>query len=194
MIKKPFYFLRHGETEWNIKRKWQGITDIPLNEKGVAQAEAVQPHVSSLGIKAVYSSPLQRARVTAELATQGLDIPIHTLDDLREVSFGPYEGANHYEVDWIQGWLKGEHVEGVEGYHAFIERCRGAINHALGFDGPVLIVAHGGVFWSVRHHGQLDPALRAWNCALFHLQPPQGAHPAWQHAALNEDETAPIEG
>ena len=194
MIKKPFYFLRHGETEWNIKRRWQGKSDIPLNDKGVAQAQAVRPHLEGLGIKAIYSSPLQRAKTTATLASAGLDIPIHTLDDLQEVSFGPYEGANHYEVDWMQDWLKGGHVEGVEGYNAFIERCRGAINQALSYDGSVLIVAHGGVFWSVRHYGQLDPNLRAWNCSLFHLQPPKGDHPGWLHSALNEDQTAPIGG
>ena len=194
MIQKPFYFLRHGETEWNIKRRWQGKTDIPLNDTGVAQAKAVQPLIAGLGIKTICTSPLQRAATTAALASEGLDIPIQTVDDLQEVSFGPYEGANHYEVDWIQDWLKGGHVEGVEGYDDFIERCRGAINHALSFDGPVLIVAHGGVFWSVRHHGLLDPQLRAWNCSLFHLQPPQRDHPAWLHSALNEDHTAPIAG
>ena len=192
MIRKPFYFLRHGETDWNINRRWQGSSDIPLNDTGIAQAQAVQPLVAGLDIQTVCTSPLQRATLTAELATAGLDVPIHTIDDLQEVSFGPYEGVMHYEVDWIQDWLQGGHVDGVEGYDAFIERCRKAINHALGFEGPVLIVAHGGVFWSVRHHGGLDPALRAWNCSLFHIEPPRGGHPAWQHTALNADQTAPI--
>jgi broad specificity phosphatase PhoE len=194
LTKKPFYFLRHGETEWNRNRRWQGISDIPLNNTGIEQAEALQPLIADLGIQTICASPLQRAFVTAELASEGLDIPIHAIDGLKEVSFGPYEGVNHYEVDWIQDWLKGDHVEGVEGYDAFITRCVEAINQALNFDGPVLIVAHGGVFWSVRHHGQLDPELRAWNCSLFHIQPPLGDHPAWQHTALNEESTAPIVG
>jgi probable phosphoglycerate mutase len=186
LIHKPFYFLRHGETAWNKERKWQGAQDIPLNQTGLAQAAAVRPFLENLGIKTICVSPLQRATKTADLAAGHLGARVETLEGLREVGFGPYEGTGHLDNPWYEDWKRGLHVEGVEGHSAFIERSLVAINHALAFEGPILIVAHGGVFWSVREHARLDPDLSAWNCALFELTPPNKDRPFWLHEALNQ--------
>lgn len=182
---KPFYFLRHGETDWNKERMWQGSQDIPLNDTGIAQAKAVRPLLDSLGIKTVCVSPLQRAVKTADLAAGHLAAPTHIIEDLREVGFGPYEGSNHYLNPWHDGWKEGAHIEGVEDFNIFIARGLAAINQALSFDGPVLIVSHGGIFWSVRKHARLDPDLSAWNCSLFELRPPTEHRPFWLHEVLN---------
>ena len=61
------YVVRHGETEWNTKHLVQGISDIPLNEKGIKDAYELQELVASLDIDVVISSPLSRARETAKI-------------------------------------------------------------------------------------------------------------------------------
>ena len=65
------YLVRHGETSWNIGRKVQGQTDIPLNETGVRQAEKVREELKDEVFDVCYCSPLMRARRTAEIATDG---------------------------------------------------------------------------------------------------------------------------
>ena len=67
-MKTRFYFIRHGETEWNTKGIYQGLTDIPLSEKGEKQAEYLGKRFQNKALKvdAIYSSPLQRAVKTAE--------------------------------------------------------------------------------------------------------------------------------
>ena len=61
------YFIRHGQTDWNLERKIQGCTDIPLNEKGVLDAEAAAEKVAEIKWDRIISSPLSRARQTAEI-------------------------------------------------------------------------------------------------------------------------------
>lgn len=182
---KSFYFLRHGQTDWNLQRKWQGSKDIPLNETGLSQAEAVRPLVEELDIQTVCTSPLQRAHKTAEIVTRNFDLPLRVVHDLHEVSFGPFEGSDHHENPWYMDWRQGLKVDGVEDYEGFIARALGGINEALLNDGPVLVVAHGGVFWSIREHARLDPEFGAWNCALLRLDPPDDDHAFWRLEALN---------
>ncbi len=86
------YIIRHGETEWNTAKKMQGQTDIPLNDNGLSLAREVGRHMRDIPFDLVISSPLQRARVTAELITEGRDIPFRTDDRLIEMSFGAWEG------------------------------------------------------------------------------------------------------
>lgn len=90
--------IRHGETDWNAAERWQGHSDIPLNENGRAQARALAPYVRGLGITRIVSSDLARARETAELACAGLGIPIETDPRLREVKIGRWEGMTLNEI------------------------------------------------------------------------------------------------
>jgi len=70
-----FYFIRHGQTDWNKhKSELCDQDDIPLNATGIQQAIELRTMVKSLGIKKVYSSPLERAKQTAQLVLQGLSI------------------------------------------------------------------------------------------------------------------------
>ncbi len=156
MIKQTsFYFLRHGETEWNRLRRCQGRSDIPLNETGVAQAHAAKERMRGLEIGTICVSPLIRARQTAEIVNEVLQRPIVVIDDLQEISFGPYEGTE--PGPWYTDLLKGVAHEGVESIEAFFARALTGLNKALEHEGPVLVVAHGGVFWSVQHHAALGP-------------------------------------
>ena len=84
------YLARHGETEWSATGRHTGNTDLPLTPNGEEKAKALRPRLASLRFDAVYSSPMQRARRTAELA--GFSNP-RISDLLREVDYGDYEGV-----------------------------------------------------------------------------------------------------
>ena len=87
------YLVRHGETSWNIERKVQGQTDIPLNETGVRQAEKVREELKSVAFDICYCSPLIRAKRTAEIVADGrVDIVID--ENLKERGFGELEGTD----------------------------------------------------------------------------------------------------
>ena len=69
-------FVRHGETDWNSQGKQQGKADIPLNEKGLQQAQKTAELLSNMEFDHVYCSPLMRARQTAQVICEGRKVPI----------------------------------------------------------------------------------------------------------------------
>lgn len=89
------YIMRHGETDWNLKYKLQGSTDIPLNETGRVMAKNAAKEYRDIHFDVCYVSPLSRARETAKLVLEGRNIPIIVDNRLREMSFGEYEGIEH---------------------------------------------------------------------------------------------------
>lgn len=90
------YLLRHGETKWNAEgNRYCGRTDLPLTQKGLAQAEAAAKKLGSISFKKVYSSPLQRAMRTAGIA--GRTTNVLTDPRLIEVNFGSWEGKTKEE-------------------------------------------------------------------------------------------------
>lgn len=86
------YLVRHGETDWNRRGLYQGTTDVPLNERGHEQARALAAALAPVHFHAVYSSPLLRARATAQAVAAGRDLPLRTLPELREISYGLWQG------------------------------------------------------------------------------------------------------
>ena len=100
-----FWFLRHGETDWNTQNLSQGNVDIPLNETGLAQARSASLLLRNRGISNIISSPLGRAKVTADIAAAELGLPVQIDDGLREVAFGVQEGQPMSE--WFQPWVDG---------------------------------------------------------------------------------------
>lgn len=90
------YVMRHGKTEWNELRKLQGRTDIPLAEAGIAMAKEAALLYKDVHFDVCFSSPLLRAKETAELVLKGRNIPIIFDDRLMEMSFGEYEGIVGY--------------------------------------------------------------------------------------------------
>lgn len=86
------YIMRHGRTDWNIKHKLQGRTDIPLNDEGRQMAAEACERYKDVHFDICYCSPLVRARETADILLKGRDIPIITDDRLVEMGFGIYEG------------------------------------------------------------------------------------------------------
>ena len=178
----PFYYLRHGETDWNLQRRMQGRSDVPLNETGIAQAHAAKSLLTGLAIQTVCTSPLARARDTAEIINQALGCPVVTIDDLAECSFGDYEGKIY--GDWVAAWRSGETLPGAEPYDAFLARSVAGINRARTHEGPVLIVAHGGVYWAVQRHGRIDADGSIPNGVPVRHEPPTDGFPGWKAEAV----------
>ncbi len=94
-----FYFVRHGETVWNVQHRLQGVHDIPLDEKGIRQAEELHRQLIAEGVHfvRVYSSPLSRALRTAEIVSGQPASEIFCDDRLREMEFGSMEGDVYAE-------------------------------------------------------------------------------------------------
>ena len=86
------YIIRHGETSWNKLKKMQGQKDIMLNQEGIRLAEITGQKMKDIPIDLVISSPLLRAKQTAELVMAGRELPMITDKRIAEMSFGVWEG------------------------------------------------------------------------------------------------------
>jgi broad specificity phosphatase PhoE len=137
-------FLRHGQTDWNIDFRLQGISDIPLNDTGRQQAQAAIGKMSLYGWDVIVSSPLSRAVETAGIIAQGIALTepvIHR--ELLERSFGEAEGLS-YEV-WRDHFLNGERASGAESLADLEHRVLRCLD-IIAFEYPgkrVLAVSHG---------------------------------------------------
>ena len=174
----PFWFLRHGETDWNAANLSQGNVDIPLNETGLAQASSAADKLLGRGIATIIASPLSRARVTADYAGKALGLPVAVDDGLREVSFGVQEGQPMSE--WFVHWVDGQMTpHGAEPFAALRERAVAAINRCVACPAPVLVVAHGALFRALRQAMGLEANIRTPNAVPILCQPPTVGQSAW---------------
>ena len=98
------YFVRHGQTDWNVRGKLQGKSDIALNETGRLQAVETREKLKQVAMDAIYCSPLMRARETAEIINVLWELPIQCDDRLMERSFGDMEGALRKDVPFDDLW------------------------------------------------------------------------------------------
>jgi len=148
---------RHGETDWNAERRWQGHVDRPLNELGREQAHGLADALEGESIAAIYSSDLLRAHETARIVGARLGIDVVVDPALREMDVGSWSGLTNDEIqdrfpEQFERWSPGEHPphdgetrdELRARVLAAVERI--AIAHR---DARVLIVAHGGVLRAV---------------------------------------------
>jgi probable phosphoglycerate mutase len=174
-----FWFLRHGETDWNAQGLSQGRTDIPLNAVGLAQAERAARTLEGSGIATIVSSPLSRAKATAEIVAGALRLPVAAFDDdLREVNFGVQEGRPM--GDWYDDWIAGAFTpERAEPFPALLARAVMAVNRALGRPAPVLVVAHGALFRALRLAFGHEPNVRTPNALPIRCEPPAEGGDAW---------------
>lgn len=143
---------RHGESDWNRERRWQGHADRPLTDRGREQARALAARLADFRLDAVYASDLLRARATAEAVTAPRGLEVQTVPELREVDVGSWSGATRDEARvlfpedyarWLEGgpgWRDGE------SYQAMSERVLAAVWKIVATheDGRVLVVSHGG--------------------------------------------------
>lgn len=176
----PFYFLRHGETDWNRRRIMQGHTDIGLNDIGLQQARDVASAVAQLPIRTICASPLMRARRTAEIVNIN-NVPLVVIDALKECGFGVHEGEDS-RGPWRDGWMAGDAIDGGERRVDYIARVARALTEALSHAAPVLIVAHGGTFWAMEE--LLGETVHVQNCTLYELKPPADGGAHWTSTQL----------
>jgi probable phosphoglycerate mutase len=165
-----FWYLRHGETDWNAQNLSQGGTDVPLNPLGLAQARDAAATLRGRGIRSLVSSPLSRARATAALCAEALNLAVAVEPDLREVAFGAQEGQPM--GDWYDDWIAGAYTPpGAETFAALRARAVAAVNRALAHEAPVLIVAHGALFRALRAEMGLSAAVRTPNALPIFCEP-----------------------
>jgi len=155
MQQTTLYFVRHGETDYNLRRIMQGRRiNGPLNNTGRRQARALARRFADTPFDAIYASSLRRAEETAAIiAAHHPDTPFHTLDALQEMSWGVYEGQPAQQVadafDAITAsWQEGRFEERVEGGESILEvqqRALEAMDHILSHHAgeQVLVVTHG---------------------------------------------------
>jgi len=173
-----FWFLRHGETDWNAQNLSQGNVDIPLNETGLAQARSASLLLRNRGITSIISSPFSRAKVTADIAAAQLDLPVEIDDGLREVAFGVMEGKPMAE--WFQPWVDGLLTpSGAESFPALTRRAVAAINRCTARPPIVLVVAHGALFRALRGAMGHEPNVRTRNAVPVWCDPPAGGTGPW---------------
>jgi probable phosphoglycerate mutase len=149
------YVARHGETDWNAVGRWQGHTDVPLNDTGRQQARELAATLQSQGLRVAASSDLSRARETAQIVAAALGLTFARADaDLRERSFGIFEGltraecAERYPSEWA-AWEKERRAPGgAESQVSLAARVHSAAQRiameVAADDAPALIVTHGG--------------------------------------------------
>jgi broad specificity phosphatase PhoE len=89
---------RHGQTTYNVERRFQGQSDVPLNHVGMAQAERAAPYLAALRPAAIYSSDLSRATATADVLAKLTGLPVQLEKDLRERGGGSWEGKTAAEI------------------------------------------------------------------------------------------------
>ncbi len=141
--------MRHGETDYNAAGLSQGALDIALNATGRAQAAAAGPALADQGIVRIVASPMLRTRETTGIVNEFLHLPVSFEPDLREVVFGGMEGKPL--MPWFPEWMEGRYTPaGAETFAALTVRTAGAMARVLVEPGPVLVVAHGGIFRALR--------------------------------------------
>jgi len=151
----PFYFLRHGEADWNLEKRCIGSINRPLTDRGRLQAEAVRARITALEIGVVFYSPLSRAADTARLATTGSQWPLIPEPDLMEAKLGVKEGEREDNPNdpFIRNWINGDNFDGAETFDEFKKRVNKALDRcfetAQDHSGLPLIVAHAGVHHAI---------------------------------------------
>ena len=176
--------VRHGQTEWNDVSRFQGSTDVPLNETGLAQAEKTARRIEGWPVDAVYTSPLTRSRQTADIiAARYRKSPV-VMDDLTEINFGSWEGFYFNKLlekkdESLLKWIADPFFQtppGAENWDSIRQRAERAVNSVLGSGYKnIVIVSHGGIMRAllVTFLG-FDPhtvwKIRSTNCSLTGIE------------------------
>jgi len=148
--------IRHALTDWNVSGQFQGQSDVALSEQGRKQARRLARHVRGLEPDAlVYSSPLGRARETAEIAFPDREIRLDPR--LAELDFGAFEGAtqqqNEQRSEWAW-WIADPYERPAPGGESYRQLRERAVAWMEALDGPehVVAVSHSGTIQMLLAH------------------------------------------
>ena len=182
------YLVRHGETNWNKEFRFQGQTDIPLNEYGIELAQGAAAKLKEVPFDIAFCSPLCRAVETAKIILGSRQIPLTPDKRLMEISFGCKEGCNFLEAekdpsDHIYNFLKNpacyEAPDGAESFQELYHRSGEFMEQViLPLENQyhnVLIVAHGALNRSILNPIAGIPLKDFWqiklpNCAISRIR------------------------
>jgi broad specificity phosphatase PhoE len=171
---------RHGETDWNRERRWQGHAQTSLNATGREQACVLARELADDPPDAIYSSDLPRSRETAEIVASSCGLPVQLDERLREVDVGEWSGLTSVEVEQrfpegferslaaATGWEHGEDFEAM-GERVVAALLEIAARHE---GGRVLVVTHGGPIVSAQlaYGSTLEDALSVPNCHVLPIR------------------------
>jgi broad specificity phosphatase PhoE len=190
-VETRLILIRHGETDWNVARRYFGVSDVPLNDNGRRLAEETARALFSESISAVYTSDLSRAAETARIIAAERNLLVFEDVRLREMDFGPFEGMTYDEmmtrkrpaaVAWIDDPFTCT-LPGAEPFDKLKGRVESFLSDLLQHRSgeSVVVVTHGGpfrVFWALisrKSHSearalQIPPGFRQ----TFFIQGPPG--------------------
>lgn len=179
MNRKDLYVFRHGETDLNKKKRWQGSgMDFDLNANGISQAEGLVEKLRDKDLEIIYSSPLKRAFHTAEVVGDALHIPVVVENDLRECFYGTAEGQLIADLqrdvpEIVDNWANPDYwdirfPEGESKKEALI-RVLNVLSKLTSEDFKTMGIAiHGGTMAAMLNHWHFEFD-KLPNCAAFHL-------------------------
>ena len=173
------FLIRHGETEWNAVGKLQGISNVQLSSVGLHQARLLADHAPFQTADAIYSSDLVRAQTTAEILAERFNLEVDIDSDLREVSFGDWEGQS------IRA-LAEDLTDGFEKFFTEPDRCRpphgetfiaaqarvmNAIEKIIdeNENRRVIVISHGAVIRLILCAALDMPIRRMWSLGQFNM-------------------------
>ncbi len=173
--------VRHGETDWNLEKRFQGLTDTRLNETGIWQSEQVAETLQSAEIHHLHTSPLTRTRQTADIINQYHNLRPQPDERLRELGFGAWEGHTWAEIERNYPTHAAKYAQNMANVPPNAEplplyelRIQSFIESLRHTKGTHLIVSHGGTLrtllclligLSVLEHWQFNMA----NCSITNI-------------------------
>ncbi|NBX86843.1 MAG: histidine phosphatase family protein [Proteobacteria bacterium] len=174
---RTFYFVRHGQTDWNLEGRMQGHTDIPLNANGLEQAVLAAERLHEVRIDVVVSSPLVRALKTAAVIAETHQWPLRVDTALMERTFGSYEGKLTREMRALHGLREEESISTIlppdaEQWPATKARAAAAVDFWLRAlpDQSILFVGHG-AFFRALYEVLGGPRMEAANAVPYRFVP-----------------------
>lgn len=173
--------IRHGQTDWNLEGRYQGQSDVPLNQNGLLQAASLIETLNGHTFAAIYSSDLTRARQTAEPIAKRLGMPVRLEPRLREINQGEWEGvlvdeikARYAEI-WSQRTVDPANVRppGGETVGEVAQRVHAALDDIARLypTGHVLVVSHGLSIATAVCRAQNIPVGQAYTVIPDNVQP-----------------------
>jgi len=176
----PFYFIRHGETDWNLNKLCQGRKDIPLNTNGIKSAYAAAKKLSNVSFDLIFTSPLLRAKQTAEILSKELKIDFEIAEEFAERGFGELEGKSsflmyEFEKQETKGNIsedfKDLKVEKIEDLQARIKK---GLKNILDPNLQILLVSHGRLFFALNQMLSIKLINQIQNTEPLLIKPEKG--------------------
>ena len=197
------YMMRHGETDWNKQHLWQGRTDVPLNENGRYVAKLTQEGLKDVVFDLAFSSPLCRAKETAQIVLNGRDIPLIEDERIIEMGFGPYEATSMEQLDecmrtFFEHPDQYEVPKGAESFEEVLEREGAFLNELCSTeeyqDKTILIATHGAALSGLLCLIKKNPIAKFWlknvhkNCGMTIVDIQNGEMKILKEAIILYDE------